>query len=433
MTPLEQRKKRLATGIFSLFISWTLTVVFLDGILFLGICISKRWLPLVVLGLMVIVMALSRTTKSRGTPWCYRIPAATSLILFLSAMIMIIINLSGFDWEPSWVKPQPYNELIPYVSALIIYPVACIVSLWYLVIGRHCAACVHCHIRNGSHTERGLIAKLFFQESGIQLKFLCVMSAIILVVDWSYYYLYYININYNAPDRFFFIGIPTVLTGLSLIFFYTRYNGMWRHYCHNPAMDVVHGNSTALRYIIIVGDHFLLDLHNGVIVDTPVKCFIPFTTEVTARKAEDTFHEITGLWAPRIEMAYESEETTTLANAFHYLCYFDSVDQLSGCKVSGQLYSLARVTQMVKSKILAPELRSEIERIYTIAMAWKTYTPDGKRIYPVKHYRPSFRIRDIKNYKVDFNDKRWLAVTANNEDRHFFKLRRFWNRHINGF
>lgn len=422
----------MATGIFSLFFSWIIAVCCLDGILFLGLFISKRWLPFFVLAILLLVTGITRATRVRGTPWCYRIPAATAYILFISAFIMFFINAVGINWEPRWVKPQPVNLTIPYVCALIIYPTACFVSLWYLLINNRALVCVHCRIRNGSYTERGLISKLFQQESTLQLKWLLVIAGIITVIDWSYYYLYYINVNYNSPDLFFFIGIPTVFTILSVIYFFTRYNSMWRHYCHNPQLDEIHGNSTALRYLIIVGNHIFLDIHNPFTVDTPAKCFIPFTPEVSMEKARHTFTELTGKKAPRLILAYESEETTTLANAFHYLCFFNSLNELAGCTLPGQLYSLQRIIEMTKSKLLAPELRSELERIYTVAMAWKTYTPEGKRIYPVKHYRPSFKIGDIKNYNVDYNDKRWLAITVNNEDRHFFRLRRLWNRHIHG-
>lgn len=432
MTALEQRKKKLATGIFSLLFAWIIAVVCFDGILFLGLFISKKWLPFFVLAIMIAVMCIVRSVKTKGMPWCYRIPAVTVSTLLISAFIMFLINIFGINWEPKWVKPQPFNELIPYVCALIIYPVACFVSLWFRVVGNRSRTCVNCTIRNGNYTERGLLAKLFQQESDLQLKFLCIMSGIVAVIDWSYYYLYYINVNYNSPDLFFFIGIPTAFTILSVIFFFTRYNSMWRHYCHNPAMEAIHGTSTAMRYIVIVGDHILLDLYNGITVDTPVKCFIPFTTEISHSKAEETFRELTGVKAPRLNLAYESEETTTLANSFHYLCFFNNISEISGCRVQGQLYSLTRVLQMAKTSILAPEFKAELERIYTVAMAWKTYTPEGKRIYPVKNYRPSFRIRDIKDYKVDFNDKRWLTITVNNEDKYFFKLRTFWNRIVNG-
>lgn len=436
MTPIEQRKRKLAGGIFSLFFSWLITVVCFDGILWLGLFVSKVWLPFFVLGFMVVIMIISRSIKSRGNPWCYRMPAAAISTLLISALIMFIINIiikQGISWEPRWIKPGEVNPHIPYISSLVIYSVASFAAIWYLTIGMRAYVCVHCQIKNGNYNERGIISKLFLQESAIQLRTLLVMSALIATTDWIYYYVRYVNVNYNSADVFFFVGIPTVFTVLTIIYFYSRYNSMWRHYCVNPAMESIHGTSTSLRYIMIVGDHILLDPYNGMIVDTPAKCFIPFVTQVDQHKAEDTFRQLSGIKAPRISLAYESEETATLANTFHYLCFFDSLQDLKGCKLPGQLYSLTRVTKMARKQILSPELRTELERIYTVAMTWKTYTPEGRRIYPVKKYRPSFRLRDIKDYNVDFNDRKWLVINVNNEDKRFFRLRRFWNRHVNGF
>lgn len=433
MTPLEQRKKSLAKAIFSLFYVWLVLSLSLNAVLGLGLFVTKKWLPFFVLLILLVTMTMTKGFALKKMSVCYRIPGMNTMVLLVSALIMIIIDIIGMDWEPVWIKPQPRNELIPYVSTLIVYPVVFLISLWYIAIGRRTVACVHCQIRHGSHTERGLIAKLFEQESSIQLKVMCAMSGILSVVDWSYYFLYYINVNYNSPDIFFFAIIPTALTFLSIVYFYIRYTGMWRYYCFNPAMEAIHGTSTSLRVIVIVGDYLLLDLYNDRIVDTPVKSFVSFTSEMTPERAGQIFREITGVDAPMMRLAYESEETSTLANTFHYLCFFDSIHEIQGGKIQGQLYSYNRVIGMIRSKLLAPELRSELERIYTVAMAWKTYTPEGRRIYPVKHYRPSFSFKDIKSYDVDYNDKRWLAITVNNEDSRFYRLRKLWNKHVNGF
>lgn len=432
MTPLEQRKKTLSAGIFSLFYVWLITAVALDAVLVLGIVVSKQWLPFVVVGLLMVVMVLTKGPLSHRSPICFRIPSLATATLAISALIMFLIVTFGQTWEPNWVKPQPFSYKIPYVSALIVYPTAFVVAVWSIAVAMGSRACVNCRIQNGSYTERGLIAKLFKQESTFQLRFMAIMSAVIAIEAWAYYFARYINVNYNRADLFYFVLLPSAITVLSIIYFYMRYYSMWRHYCLNPAMEAVHGNSTAMRYIVIVGDHILLDPNNPVIVDTPFKTFLPFTTEVSPTRARDVFHTVAGIYPQRIERAYESEETTTLANSFHYLCYFDSVNQLRGAKVPAQLYTYRRVVDMLRQGKLAAELRSELERIYTVAMAWKTYTPEGRRIYPVKNYRPSFRFRDIESYHVDYNDRRWLAVTVNNEDKPFYRLRRIWDRYVNG-
>lgn len=61
-------------------------------------------------------------------------------------------------------------------------------------------------------------------------------------------------------------------------------------------------------------------------------------------------------------------------------------------------------------------------------MAWKTYDREGKRLYPIKHYRPTFHIGDLREWNVDYDDASWFDIAHNNEDRPFFRLRKLWRR-----
>jgi len=63
-----------------------------------------------------------------------------------------------------------------------------------------------------------------------------------------------------------------------------------------------------------------------------------------------------------------------------------------------------------------------------MTMAWKTYDRNGRRLYPIRHYRPTFRLRDMPRWDVDYDDQTWFDVAINNEDHRFFRLRSFWNR-----
>ena len=90
------------------------------------------------------------------------------------------------------------------------------------------------------------------------------------------------------------------------------------------------------------------------------------------------------------------------------------------------------MSELINNKEMAPLFSAEFIRLYTIAMAWKTYTADGKRRYLIRNYVPTFRIRDIKNWDVDYNDIRWLDVARNNQDVPMYGLRRFWRRYVSG-
>lgn len=63
-----------------------------------------------------------------------------------------------------------------------------------------------------------------------------------------------------------------------------------------------------------------------------------------------------------------------------------------------------------------------------MTMAWKTYDRNGHRLYAIKHYRPTFRFRDMKDWDIDYNDSTWFDIAANNEDGHFFRTKQFLSK-----
>ena len=90
------------------------------------------------------------------------------------------------------------------------------------------------------------------------------------------------------------------------------------------------------------------------------------------------------------------------------------------------------MVEMIKTHKLSPLFESELNRIYTIVMSWKTYDLKGKRLYAIKDYKPTFRLRDLRYCDVDYNDINWLYVSAYNADRPFFYVRNLWNKYICG-
>ena len=83
---------------------------------------------------------------------------------------------------------------------------------------------------------------------------------------------------------------------------------------------------------------------------------------------------------------------------------------------------------MAQQCLVDRDFVAEIQRIYRIAMAWKTYDRNGRRLYKIKHYRPTFHLRDLKNWEVDYNDHQWLKVARHNEDEFWYPLRRLFMR-----
>ncbi|MDE6526139.1 MAG: hypothetical protein K2L75_02695, partial [Muribaculaceae bacterium] len=111
----------------------------------------------------------------------------------------------------------------------------------------------------------------------------------------------------------------------------------------------------------------------------------------------------------------------------HYAAFVPSEESVADL-ASDQWFNAYMLDTALAANALSPLLANELYRIHTITMAWKTYDRQGKRLYPIKHYRPTFHLGDMRHWAVDYDDASWFDVAHNNEDRAFFRLRRLWMR-----
>ena len=75
------------------------------------------------------------------------------------------------------------------------------VTLFAVARGGRLRFCRDCKIRNGFPAERGFLGNLFSQEGTYQTRMLLNVSALVTLVGWVYYFLAYVNVNLNEPDR----------------------------------------------------------------------------------------------------------------------------------------------------------------------------------------------------------------------------------------
>ncbi|MDE6544329.1 MAG: hypothetical protein K2K76_10245 [Muribaculaceae bacterium] len=432
MSTIEQRKQRVTAGIFGMLATWTISVLALETAILLAYVVNKMWLPFFLIGIYLIKNYLLHTSYL-PVPRSNRVASAVGTALVLSAIVMVAIIWIGDSWEPSWIKPQPRNSAIPYISILIVAPMMAMTTFWQRWCRPSFAAREKYRVKIGTYAERDFLEQLYMQESSLQLETLFGISALVGVADWFYYFKYYINVNINSPDTFFFVIVPSVLLAVSWVYFLHRYRGMWVHYCHNEELDNKSGFYTEVRFLIVGGDHLYLTPQSPFMpADTPVKCRLPITTDYDDHKAYTQFVSLAGVKPVKIRFAYSNENMLTLSNVLHYICFFDDEEQLHDIKTPGEFYSIEEVWRMVRNGDASPVLESELRRIYTVAVTWKTYSPTGSRLYAIRNYRPTFRLRDLHKWEVDYNDKNWLAVAAVNQDKPFWHLRRFWRKLFGG-
>ena len=435
---MPDRTQTHENAIFSLWLNWVIagSAIYLTTLL--SVYLPAMYTPIISLLVVGALIVYERYSLRSGTSVCSLIPTIAMRSLFYSSIIMIIISIIykrgyiNYFYEPSSINPA-----IPFVTVLIKAPVVLLTTLWSLIRGKNYAACQRCAVLLGSESERGFLGKIYSQESRYQRLFLMGISGVMTLVGWGYYLYFYINVNINVPDRVFFGWLPIILFVISVFYIGARCFTLWAYYCQDfDGSEIRHGASTSLRVLIISGDKFFLtrddqefnDLPDGYLYDTPASITIQHMDQMSLEKARQLFRDIALVDDDdfTLRFMYVSHEATGDRSTYHYICCPKSPDVLKKSRFDGEWYNLSQVDRLLHNRELTPLLASEIHRLYTVTMAWKTYDAEGNRLYKVKNYRPIFRLDGICDWDVDFNSPVWMKVHHLNEDKPFFRLRRFW-------
>ncbi|MDE7125439.1 MAG: hypothetical protein K2O12_03035, partial [Muribaculaceae bacterium] len=194
---------------------------------------------------------------------------------------------------------------------------------------------------------------------------------------------------------------------------------------------------TQLRYMVISDGMMLLTdaekcAIEGTAVDTPAIVNLQNTPNVSEDTARRRFEELSGIKNFSIRYIYRSSGCNAPTTVIHYVVTLDSPSETDGTPIEGSWYNAIHIDRLINNKQTSPQLTAAFKRIYTVTMAWKTYNVDGHRLYPIKNYRPTFRLKDFNDWNVAYDDPQWINVAVNNQDNIMFHLRDFWRNYVRG-
>lgn len=414
--------------LMSMWMSWTITVVAFIAVLLLRIIVTPAWLPLPVALLSYTLLVYTRRLSFGATHRCAMISRYGAQVLFWTAVIMETINILNshmlldgiIDWSAS-------NRDIPYITSLVLMPVMVFVAAFDLLLGDRSRFCRDCRARNGHVAGNNVVSMIYEKEATYQLQLMLLVSLAIGSIQWWYYFTYYINVSLNSPDRFFFTIMPVILLLVTVAFMLMRYTNM--SMMIGPMTQGTASEMSVVRYLVMAGDCMLLTQNSDGRWDTPASADVSPTEFISPEDAAVNFKAVSGINDARMRFLYANKSHDMATEIIHYAAFLKGEAYDAACgNLQGEWCTLDMVDRLLKESALTAELANEIYRIYTITMAWKTYTREGMRRYPIKHYRPTFRLRDFADWDVDYNDISWLGVAHNNEDRPFFRTRRLWQR-----
>lgn len=427
----NHNKLAASSILFSMWINWTVAFGAIALLLISSLFLPPKILPF--LGF-VFFFALTSYLKSdmgmRNGNCTLVIRVAQQTILW-SSVIMLVILLLFTPWVINRVYAlEIYNDEIPFITSLVVFPVLAASSGLGLLARRNLRHCQECQQRNGFYAGDSIIGTFYYSESRYQMRTLLMLALVISGVEYWYYFFRYINSNLNSPDRFFFVYMPVGIFVLSVMIMFSRYSSMI------PVLELFKKrggeDTTLLRFLIFCGDEMYLSMNKDMHADTPAEKGIPRRRRLSDHEAIHQFRGLTGLEDFDLKYLFTSNGFAGSPNLMIYSVFVSQdVREKTDTyftRTGGTWYNLYMLDEAMKTGALDPELRNEIYRIHTITMTWKTYDRNGRRLYPIKHYRPTFRLRDLPNWSVDYDDLSWYHIAGNNEDRHFFHLRKFWNR-----
>lgn len=161
--------------------------------------------------------------------------------------------------------------------------------------------------------------------------------------------------------------------------------------------------------------------------DTPAETVIQRKKTVDSEEAGELYRDITGRSAAALRYCYTNPGFATGSNMVHYAVFVDP-DEAVQYAEGNMWFNPYMLDKALASNSLSPILANELFRIHTMTMAWKTYDRSGRRLYPIRHYQPTFRLRDLSKWDIDYDDQTWFDVAGNNQDKPFYHIHKFFNR-----
>ncbi len=426
--------KRYING---LFVNWIVSCGALALPILLSPFLSKQWLPMVVLGELLFLISFMRANRMRNPPTCMRVVYMTSSVLIFSSILMIAFSLIHVKWLFGDMLEEFGMEAhrhLPYLTVLIICPILALSALWGVIAGGRSSFCLEMRSQYKFACDEGFVGQLLRGETIYQIRTLLYIGAFLSLVDWLYYYMAFINVNINTPDMLMFMIMPVAIFVLSVVYMAIRYYNIWGQYAA-ISPDFGKMQSTELRFLVIAEGMMLLNddmesLSSGKPIDTPTVISLSNTNYIGDTEARRRFEAMSGIKDFRLRYLYVSTSVAGASKVVHYAVFVDTIKAVEESKLKGKWYNALHISRMEKEGIVSPALGAVFRRIYTVTMAWKTYDYNGKRLYPIKNYKPTFRLKDFGEWNVDYDDPNWLNIAYNNEDRFMFRLRGLWRKYV---
>ncbi|MBD5355504.1 MAG: hypothetical protein HDR88_00620 [Bacteroides sp.] len=405
--------------------------------------------PVVSLVAAAILYLYIYNSKSEGeTSSCMIVPYAVLVGLMGYSFVTIILNVVE-TWGIMHVPAEFIFFSDPFIPSLILTPVCFLVMLNYVIRHKNfhkCSICKECKLHSGNASTNSVLVRLLSHETYFQLKNLTIMFGILAVIIWSYYLIFYVNINLNARDSYIFIWLMIIFFVLDEMYFISRYFNLYLDLKENDEIispEELHDMSakTYLRYYVICGNNMFLDCH-ALDPGAPYKEIIdtPFFTKRTVNgiavdEVKRIIERMTGYPGGELRFFYGRKNIDHKNSILRYFYFLDGdVSQYQDMNVDGEWIDFEKVKYLYSNNPgkLSPIAVIDTTRLATIILTEKIFDDNGFRKSKIKMYNPSFNLVDVKKSDLDFQDDKWIEISLFNSDTPMYRLKRWWRGFISG-
>lgn len=370
---------------------------------------------------------------------CIIPPIAILYNIVVYAFFTIILNLMHI-----WGLFQMPHEFIfftdPFIPALILNPISCIVLIVIYNNRRSMKLCMNCRTSRSFGGQRG-VGGLLNSEAHLQIKNFIVMSGVLSLAVWAYYQFAYINTNVNGRDDYVFTWLTVIGIFLDWLYF------CWRYY--NLYLDLKENNElitpeelrdmtakTYLRYYVVCGDNLYLTPHaydatagRSEVFDTPF-----FTKQsmngMWGDDVKKMIERMTGVENGELKFFYgrksPDDDKHSLLRYFYFLD--GDISDYPELATQGEWVSFDKVKYLYSHLPgrIAELAVYDITRLATIMLTEKIFNEEGFRKNGIKSYNPTFNLLEVRKSKIDFQDDKWIEISLFNSDTPLYKLKKWW-------
>ena len=429
------RSNEISKYIMATWRNWAVSVGLVCVMILLSPYVSRHFFPCipVTFAAMLGVMIYHRRSRSNQG---LAIPYIVTVSLLIEGILLFGFNLTVRITDVYELAGKQVNDELPFIVQLSISPVLALMSGLFMLRrlghGRYFRT-------DTGRSDVSLVQRMVWQETRYQTRLLLLLALFMSIAAWVYTVFRFSSVSINRPDMFFFVWMPLIVYIMSLIYLGIRCFSLWAFYSQNdPAMMVSPHRSSIVRFLIVNGDSLYLSKHvidakqcAETYYDTPVRVRAPYAETISEKDARNILVDYTGIDddIKTVKFLFDGLGHSCDSRIFHFLSVLSSQSGVDGSRINdGTWYTIEQVRRLDRDHKLAAELSAELVHVYTVAMAWKTYDINGNRRYPIKHYRPTFRLGDVEKWDINYNDPRWLRVSNLNADSRLFRLRRFFSR-----